>query len=239
MRQIIKSNPPDEFLEYIKNTPDVTYSSLNGNPVPKQALRKRLLEDQGYICCYCGCRIKDDEHTKIEHIKSQKNYPTMTLEFNNMLVSCDGGEKDRASDRANGVRTNHKCHCDAKKGNVDIPISPLNYSIGLLSFFDDGTVTGEGDVGKELIRILGLNTPFLCTQRKNAIEGFDELSSGNWENELLLLGEKKDGQFEEFCFVLEQHVRDLMNPEEAEIIEPQPNVVAASNLLELPMVVNN
>ena len=51
MRQIIKTSPPTEFVEYCK-TPGVSYEGLGGEY--KKALRKRLLEDQGYICCYCG-----------------------------------------------------------------------------------------------------------------------------------------------------------------------------------------
>ena len=75
MRHITKTTPPQEFVEYLK-TPDVSFDGLSG--VPKEALRQRLLEDQGYICCYCGRRIDNDKHTKIEHIKCQKNHSKFT-----------------------------------------------------------------------------------------------------------------------------------------------------------------
>lgn len=92
MRRIQKTIAPQEFIDFRKNMPGTGFGNLSGEP--KNALRKRLLEDQGYICCYCGQRI-DDDNTKIEHIKPQKYFPELSLDFNNMLASCDGGEKDR------------------------------------------------------------------------------------------------------------------------------------------------
>ena len=213
MRRITKTTPPEEFLEYLK-TPGVSYEGLSGEL--KEALRLRLLEDQGYICCYCGQRIHNDKHTKIEHIKCQKNYGELELCFSNMLASCDGGDIDRS----NGVRPKHQLHCDAKKGNQDIPISPLEDISGLFSFFDDGTIKGKGDQGKELVRILGLDAEFLNTQRKNAIDSYNILAPDDLQKELLYLNTKHDGCFFEFCFVLEQHILDLINEQnEADAIE--------------------
>ena len=206
MRRITKTTPPEEFLEYLK-TPGVSYEGLSGKL--KEALRLRLLEDQGYICCYCGQRIHNDKHTKIEHIKCQKNYGELELCFSNMLASCDGGDIDRS----NGVRPKHQLHCDAKKGNQDIPISPLDDISCLFSFFDDGTIKGKGDQGKELVRILGLDAEFLNTQRKNAIDSYNILAPDDLQKELLFLNEKHDGRFLEFCFVLEQYILDLINNE--------------------------
>ena len=213
MRKITKTTPPEEFLEYLK-TPGVSFEGLSGQQ--KESLRRRLLEDQGYICCYCGQRIHNDEHTKIEHIKCQKNYSNLALCFSNMLVSCDGGDVDRA----NGIRPRHQLHCDAKKGNQDILVSPLDDVSGLFAFFDDGTVKGKGEQGRELVRILGLDAKYLNTQRKNAIENYEILSPKDLQEELLFLKRKHEGCFLEFCFVLEQHILDLINEEnDADVME--------------------
>ena len=200
MRHIMKTTPPQEFVEYLK-TPDVSFDGLSG--VPKEALRQRLLEDQGYICCYCGRRIDNDKHTKIEHIKCQKKHKHLALCFKNMLASCDGGEQDRA-DR---VLPKHKVHCDAKKANEDIPTSPLDEKIeDYLMFFPDGTVKGKDNIGKELIRILGLDTDFLTIQRRNAIKNYKVLPVLDWQAEVERLKIKGlDGKYEEFCFVLQSY----------------------------------
>lgn len=200
MRHITKTVPPQEFVDYCA-TPGVSYDNLSGTP--KIKLRQRLLEDQGYICCYCGRRIENDKHTKIEHIKCQENNKDLALCFENMLASCDGGEQDRE----NRVRPKHKVHCDAKKENDDIPISPLDETIeDYLMFFDDGTVKGKGDIGKELVRILGLDTKYLIIQRRNAIENYKVLPVSDWRTEVERLKIKgSDGKYEEFCFVLQSY----------------------------------
>ena len=225
MRHIIKTSPPKEFLEYLK-TPGVSFDGLSGEP--KKALRQRLLEDQGYICCYCGRRINNDKNTRIEHIKSQKNYSELALDFNNMLASCDGGEEDREG----RVEPKHKPHCDSKKENEDIPITPLDAEIeSVLSFFEDGTVKGKGEIGKELVRVLGLDDKFLNTERRNAIEQYELKAPENLESELTRLRQKDNGGcFDEFCFVLEQYVMDLIR----EKCEKERIVTLTSN----PMVVN-
>ncbi len=200
MRHITKTIPPQEFIDYCK-TPGVSFDGLSGKT--KEVLRKRLLEDQGYICCYCGRRIANDRHTKIEHIKCQENNNELSLCFENMLASCDGGDKDRE----NKVKPKHKVHCDAKKGNEDIPISPLDKKIeDYFMFFDDGTVKGKGDIGKELVRILGLDTNYLTIQRRNAIENYKILPVSDWRIEVERLKNKdSDGKYEEFCFVLQSY----------------------------------
>ena len=224
MRHIIKTSPPKEFLDYIK-TPGVSFEGLSGEP--KRALRQRLLEDQGYICCYCGRRIKNDNHTKIEHIKSQKNYSELALDFNNMLASCDGGKEDREGK----VKPKHKPHCDSKKENGDIPITPLDVEIeSVLSFFEDGTVKGKGEIGRELVRVLGLDAKFLNTERRNAIEQYELKVPCDLENELSRLRQKDNGCFDEFCFVLEQYVMDLIR----EKCEQEHVVMLTSN----PVAVN-
>lgn len=208
MRYIIKTTPPHEFIEYC-DTPGVSYDNLSG--VPKIALRQRLLEDQGYICCYCGRRIENDKHTKIEHIKCQERNNELALCFENMLASCDGGEQDRE----NRVRPKHKVHCDAKKGNDDIPVSPLDEHIEeYLMFFDDGTVKAKDSVGEALIRVLGLNAKFLINQRKSALANYSVLPVDNWDLELERLKNRgSDGKYEEFCFVLQSYAEMFVDSE--------------------------
>lgn len=214
MKRIIKTVPPKEFIEFC-STPGVSFSCLGG--VAKRALKDRLLEDQGYICCYCGCRIHNDEKTKIEHIKCQKHYKELDLCFDNMLVSCDGGDKDRN----NNVTPRHHCHCDAKKGDNDIPISPLDVNIeAQFLYFDDGTVEGCTNEGRELIQILGLNIPYLVNIRKNIWKIYDGYSKDELLKELEYVNEKHGGKYVEYCFVSEQYINFLLesktNREEVE-----------------------
>ncbi|MCB0593962.1 MAG: hypothetical protein H6557_00255 [Lewinellaceae bacterium] len=74
-------------------------------------LKSTLVQDQGYICCYCGQRIFSDIHTSIEHVEPKESEKKLTLDFDNLLASCDGG-------------SNHRCHL-VKKGETLISIADL------------------------------------------------------------------------------------------------------------------
>lgn len=220
MRHIDKTTPPKEFEDYCK-TPGASYEGLSGNP--KKELRKRLVEDQGYICCYCGIEILDDKHTKIEHVQCQKDHGDLALCFDNMLASCDGGDRDRevynkASKEKRKEMERHQRHCDAKKEERDIPVSPLDVSIeNYITYFDDGSVKGYGEQGTELIQILGLDVRYLQTLRQNAIESYFENPIDDIEIEIEKLRTPKDGKLQPFCFVIEQCLCAILKDKETEL----------------------
>lgn len=58
-------------------------------------------------------------------------------------------------------------------------------------------------------------TNFLNSQRKNAIENYELEFPEDLGQELTYLREKQNGFFDEFCFVSEQHVIDLINDKES------------------------
>jgi len=64
MKRITKQNPPNSFLSWRdRGDPDwhPSYSDLAGQP--KIDLHDALLQEQGYICCYCGMGIaRDNSH---------------------------------------------------------------------------------------------------------------------------------------------------------------------------------
>ena len=59
-------------------------------------LKNHLVDEQGYICCYCGTRILKNHNTTIEHLKpkGKDKYKKQTFEYHNLLASCMGGSKD-------------------------------------------------------------------------------------------------------------------------------------------------
>jgi uncharacterized protein (TIGR02646 family) len=86
MKRIVKGKEPKSLLEHrLKSFADYD------NYPEKDKLRESLLTEQGYICCYCMQRI-DDSNMKIEHWKSQDDYPELQLDYNNLLGACKGGQ---------------------------------------------------------------------------------------------------------------------------------------------------
>lgn len=110
MKRIIKGKETLSLVEH-RLKPFADYDNYS----EKDELRVSLLTEQGHICCYCMQRISDSR-MKIEHWKSQDDYPELQLDYNNLLGACQGGEGS----------PKHLQHCDTRKGNTEITINPLD-----------------------------------------------------------------------------------------------------------------
>jgi len=94
MKYIEKSNKnePDSLKIYRETTPNKSYSGY-GSP---NELKRALLKEQGGICAYCMSRINlkinvnNKPQIEVEHIKSQKNYPEKSLDYENLVGVCNG-----------------------------------------------------------------------------------------------------------------------------------------------------
>lgn len=61
--------------------------SLNASE--KQEVRKKLIQSQGALCCYCECRIENG-NIHIEHFEERHDNPQRVYDYFNMLLSCEG-----------------------------------------------------------------------------------------------------------------------------------------------------
>ena len=85
MKHIVKQGEPEAFLDWkaLANEDWMpTYDDLAGET--KKTVKGALMEEQGYICCYCERRLTDgDSH--IEHFQPQSDPAVDPLDFSNML----------------------------------------------------------------------------------------------------------------------------------------------------------
>ena len=124
MIKIEKQISPASFEAWKKkfkedNGRDATYSDFIGNE--KQRLREKLYEEQYGLCCYC-CRFlkhpyQNSVEVHIEHFKPKGDplYAPLSLEYNNLHLSCSGHKSDHET-------------CGHKKDNwfdENLLISPL------------------------------------------------------------------------------------------------------------------
>lgn len=162
MHKITKKAEPIAWKRYRK-TPGVSYQAI-------PELRDSLLQEQGYLCAYCMCRISR-EKSRIEHLRSRKNHPEQQLDYGNMVICCEG--------IINGEES-----CDRKKGDRDITfnlfsdgaIATLSYSYG------DGAIRCTDPTHeKELNELLNLNNDILKANRHEALMGvITELGKKRW-----------------------------------------------------------
>ncbi|QSV71285.1 MAG: TIGR02646 family protein [Aphanizomenon flos-aquae KM1D3_PB] len=93
MKRIIKGIEPACLLKYrqIERTDCDGYRPNYDGYRPKKplTLKKALLTEQGYICCYCMRRISED-NMEIEHWQPQSKYPELQINYKNLLASCSG-----------------------------------------------------------------------------------------------------------------------------------------------------
>jgi len=208
LKYIEKQSPPERFIRYKKGC-GATFEDLSENHIDiKQELRASLVEEQGYICCYCGCRI-DATDAIVEHLKPKdgNKYPQLQLEYTNLLASCDGGQNARHNGRV------YPSCCDNCKDNSEINLHPLMPECESRFLFD-----AEGDIicaqddleAIETIRVLNLKSPVLKNRRKAVVAGVQYLpDEWNWGEELNKLKEKEEGKYREFCFVMESYIRNF------------------------------
>lgn len=208
MKYIKKFSPPSEFISY-RNSAGASYDDLVANHHDiYEITRLSLAEEQGYICCYCGQRITGFEGTQIEHVfpKGTAAYGTMQLDYEtNLIACCDGGKYERKIDLSIPV---DDLHCDTKKSNNPIPVTPLNPLCEEKFLFNiDGDILGVSADAEATIEILNLKSPILKNMRKAAIDYYSQFPPTNWNEELEKLKHKNsNNQFTEFCFVLKQYI---------------------------------
>jgi len=97
MRYIQKSHIPKFFIDDTNDLKDKLKVAIKKSEVwdgeykNKRKLKEYLLrEEQNYLCGYCEAKVTLD-NSHIEHIKPKHlDYDSLTFEYSNLLVSCDG-----------------------------------------------------------------------------------------------------------------------------------------------------
>jgi len=175
MKHIVKQSEPQSFTNWklLSNADWQPSYAILRNPI-KDDVKKALMREQGYICCYCERRLKDhDSH--IEHFHPQHDHDEEALDFANMLCSCQ-----------QRIEKGEPRHCGNLKDDwfdEQLMVSPFDPECGKrFAFSGRGVIraASEEDHGAtETIRRLGLDSPKLNAMRGGALAPFldDEISS--------------------------------------------------------------
>lgn len=146
MIYIKKGTEPESLTKYRKEK----FAYYDGYK-DKDDVRKKLLEEQGYLCAYCMRRI-DKEHMKIEHwYPEDKLTDVERLNYQNMLGTCLG--------HIEGTK-GFEDTCDTHKGNFLIKVNPLDKST--LTHIQYKSATGaiysdDKDIQRDVDKTLNLN----------------------------------------------------------------------------------
>ncbi|MDA3887106.1 MAG: hypothetical protein PF638_16085 [Candidatus Delongbacteria bacterium] len=141
------------------------YKAAFDNLLDKNKLRLLLAEEQGYICCYCMKRIKSVDsriiNSRIEHYKCRDLYPLNSIDYDNLLLACDGNEK---------LSKKYYC-CDKKKENKILSFNPQSKNdIDTIKYLKNGYIKSTNiTFDNELNEILNLNLQNLVEERTSII----------------------------------------------------------------------
>ena len=172
MIKIKKGKEPPELIAYRKKK----YAAYDNMPRDvHDAVLKNLMQEQGYLCAYCMCKIPQTGKTPsvtIEHWDPQsKTSEVKALDYRNMLAVCNGNR---------GCGKKEYMTCDAKRGNTPLTVHPLNpLTLSSIQYKADGTIfSNEPDINKDLNETLNLNCAQvgLTENRRSALQTMlDEL----------------------------------------------------------------
>lgn len=199
MKKIIKGKEPKELTAYRSSIPktDMEKPNIYENYSDAGILRKQLLEEQGYICCYCMGRI-EERTSKIEHFKAQSKDRTLQINYTNLFIACKGGE---------GMSTQY---CDTAKGNK--ALETINFFSNVkesIKYCKNGTISSKESsqmhksaLTDEINSILNLNTKTLVNNRKQTYNDFKK--RGKWskshlEKTISHYKSKHNGKYEPYA----------------------------------------
>ena len=126
-------------------------------------LREDILKnEQNGVCAYCEQSITaDKELSNIDHFRTRNLFPELTLEYDNLFVSCNG----------NGRCADYKDNYSIKsKGIYDEIINPVDDNPeDFFDFLSTGEILSNNKKAEKTIEVFNLNHTSLKEQRKGVI----------------------------------------------------------------------
>lgn len=210
MRLIAKGQEPIELTVWKKANPNKYYQDLDCSEQGKdarQAIRRTAIKEQFGLCAYC-CKQIDMKNSNNEHLVSQRAAPNRTLDFANIVASCDTPKR-----------------CNQARGSKDLLLTPLMPECETeLKFRLSGKVEGKTKRVAEAIEVLALDTKAIREERKQMVDQW-LFTEGAPPDELRLLGDEllsdliaalkkpdESGQLPPFSPVLINIVSRFLNP---------------------------
>lgn len=221
MKHIIKGSPPPELKQWFEGQPiqggrrlNCGYDDMSAGV--KTSIKQRLLEEQGYLCCYTGMRI-DEDRSHIEHFKPQALCGgNEDVDYDNLLAAFPG----------RGKHCEYGAHAKGDWYSPTRMVNPLHGSCEARFRFDQfGKVqAAPNDQGaEETIRRLRLDHDELTDLRRQAIKtalfhGRHILSDAQLRTVAATVCNRqpRTREFRPFCFAIAHAAHDLLHRRDRE-----------------------
>lgn len=176
MHFVQKTNAPECFVEATSTFDNDTQWNEFQNPEKTQTKQHILDNEQDGLCIYCERDVEEDS-TRLEHIKPQKDYPEERFNYNNLVISCSG--KDYCSNETLAHQDFYIDSCDHYKDKhydetqfLD-PTQEQHIDTYFCFDYDNGAISSCSSEEipnkvKYMIDLLNLDNPSLRNERVNA-----------------------------------------------------------------------
>jgi uncharacterized protein (TIGR02646 family) len=123
-----------------------------------------LTNEQDGMCAYCEKKITSDkDKSNIDHFKTRNHFPNLTLEYDNLFVSC-----------------NNQNHCSNKKDNLGLQkdefeeiLNPASNEVKNSFSYKAGIMIGKTSKAKYTIDVFNLNNISLEKERNKIVQNFE------------------------------------------------------------------
>lgn len=163
--QIIGIQKSDWWKEISDDDTNAIRSVFDGKEFPKAEVKKILIHEQHGLCAYCMRRIRDDNHSRVEHFVPLSKDKEKAIDYENMLGVCDGSVQILG-------RAEQALCCDAHKAEQEIFINPLDKTqMDKIAYDKQGrifTKPVDENMERDINEVLLLNG-----ERKTNRDGFD------------------------------------------------------------------
>ncbi|HSF75435.1 MAG TPA: retron system putative HNH endonuclease [Microcoleus sp.] len=199
MRTISKGAEPPSLAAWKRTNPHGRYNQLTKDI--RRIIRQHILEEQFYLCAYCCQQIQNIDACHNEHIEAQNLNPGRTLDFSNIVASC-----------------NTSSQCGNAHESQHLPLTPLMTECETeLRFKISGRVKGLSERARVTIQVLNLGDDE--KNNRSLIEKRKQLSNALlWTNGI----DPNEGLEDEE--LLEMLISDLSQPQQGNM-EPFTPVV--------------
>ncbi|MFJ2690197.1 TIGR02646 family protein [Pseudomonas sp. NPDC087336] len=137
MRKINKGMEPASLTSFKRSSRTLVYRDLP--PQERLSIRSSCISEQYGLCAYC-CQSITVDNAHNEHLEAQDSAPNRTLEFSNIVASCQ-----------------HPQQCGHGRKTRHLPLTPLMAECETeLKFYLSGIVAGKTERARMSIEILNL-----------------------------------------------------------------------------------
>lgn len=178
MRWFVRGPAPRELIEFRKTPAAEGAGPPRWDELPSavlDAVRKRLFQAQRGLCCYCGRRLDLETagRTHVEHVIPRSDPSVDPFEWNNLALSCDGGNADGSAP-----------HCDHAKGSEKLdyvePFERPTFEVTKLKFSGLLKVARTA-ADRDVTEVLMLNAKSLVDRRESALRALvDSMPEKAW-----------------------------------------------------------